>query len=241
MFVYGITDKGAIRAVNQDGIFLSGSVGTGAHSEIKISPELPAMVYVADGVGGVQDGSVAVNAMMAYSLRNAYPKNSADIKEYLYSMNAYVCRCAGDLNIDTASTIAGVLITDKEVISYNIGDSRVFSINNGYLQQLSTDDTVFGLSGEERDENANVKPPLLQYIGKPTLETDCHIQRSATVKALLICSDGLTDMVEFDDIEDIMEKYPAPIEMVHMLYDKAIENGGQDNISIIYIKLEDEK
>ena len=46
---------------------------------------------------------------------------------------------------------------------------------------------------------------------------------------------------EIDDIEEIIEKYPAPIEMIHMLYDKAMENGGHDNISIVYIKLEDNK
>ena len=65
--------------------------------------------------------------------------------------------------------------------------------------------------------------------------------RTCHIKELLLCSDGLTDLVEIDDIEEIIEKYPAPIEMVHMLYDKAMENGGHDNISIVYIKLEDNK
>ena len=67
MFIYGMTDKGALRAINQDGIFLNGSVGTGIRSEIKAATSCPALIYVADGVGGVQDGTVAVNAMMAYS------------------------------------------------------------------------------------------------------------------------------------------------------------------------------
>lgn len=241
MFIYGMTDKGAVRAVNQDGIFLNGSVGTGLHSEIKAATSYPALIYVADGVGGVQDGTVAVNAMMAYSLRNPYPSSHTELRDYLYSMNSYVCQRAADIKVDTASTIAGVLITEGNVLSFNIGDSKVYSINNGYLQQLSTDDTVFGLTKEEQDDTQAVKPPLLQYIGKSRLETDCHIQSSHNIKVLLLCSDGLTDLVEIDDIEEIIEKYPAPIEMVHMLYDKAMGNGGHDNISIVYIKLEDNK
>ena len=241
MFICGVTDKGSIRAVNQDGIFLNGFVGIGIHSEIKAESSYPALIYVADGVGGAQDGAAAVNAMMAYSRSHPYPSSHAELRDYLFSMNSYVCQCAADAFVDTASTIAGVLVTKNETLSFNIGDSKVYNVNNGYLQQVSTDDTVFGLIKEEPDSTKAIKPPLLQYIGKSNLETNCHIKALSKVKELMICSDGLTDLVETDDIEEILEKYTVPMEMVHMLYNKAMENGGYDNISIVYIQLENDK
>lgn len=138
-------------------------------------------------------------------------------------------------------------ITDSEWVKWStLHECDAISIaksgiNYGYLQQVSTDDTVFGLIKEEPDSTKAIKPPLLQYIGKSNLETNCHIKALSNVKELMICSDGLTDLVETDDIEEILEKYTVPMEMVHMLYNKAMENGGYDNISIVYIQLENDK
>lgn len=238
MFVYGITDKGPVRAVNQDGIFAAGAVGTGSNAKINVKPGCPALVFVADGVGGTQDGSVAVNAAMAYALQSSCPTDKDTLLKYLYSMNDYVCNAARYKNSDTAATIAGLLITDSQVLSFDIGDSKVFSINHGYLQQLSVDDTVFGLTDADQTEHPSGKPPLLQYLGKANLEADGHITTASNAKEFIICSDGLTDMVSVDDIEEIIGTYTAPIQMVHELCDKAANNGGHDNISIVYIRLD---
>lgn len=238
MFVYGITDKGPVRGVNQDGIFAAGTIGTGNSSKINVTPEFPALIFVADGVGGTQDGSVAVNAAMAYAIQSSCPTDKDTLSKYLYDMNDYVCNAARYKNADTAATIAGILITDSQVLSFDIGDSKVFSINHGYLQQLSVDDTVFGLTDTDQPEQPTGKAPLLQYLGKANLETDGHITFASSSSEFLICSDGLTDMVELDDMEEIIGMYTAPIQMVHELYDKAANSGGHDNISIIYVKLD---
>lgn len=238
MFVYGITDKGPVRAVNQDGIFAAGAVGTGSNAKINVKPGCPALVFVADGVGGTQDGSVAVNAAMAYALQSSCPTDKDTLLKYLYSMNDYVCNAARYKNSDTAATIAGLLITDSQVLSFDIGDSKVFSINHGYLQQLSVDDTVFGLTDTDQPEHQTGKAPLLQYLGKPNLEADGHITLISNSTEFLICSDGLTDMVTIDDIEDIIGSFTAPIQMVHELYNKVANSGGHDNVSIIYIRLD---
>lgn len=238
MFIYGITDKGPVRAVNQDGIFAAGTIGTGSSAKINVLPECPALVFVADGVGGTQDGSIAVKTAMAYAIQNPCPTDKDTLFKYLYGMNDYVCNAARLKNADTAATIAGILITDSQVLSFDIGDSKVFSINYGYLQQLSVDDTVFGLTDADQPEQPTGKAPLLQYLGKTNLETGGHITPASNSTEFLICSDGLTDMVELDDIEEIIRMYTAPIQMVHELYDKAETNGGHDNISIIYVKLD---
>ena len=232
---YGFTNKGIVRTQNQDGIFLSGTVGLGNAVSIKISCDKPGLFFVADGVGSVQDGSYAVRKIMEYALNYAIPTSKDELQLYLKSMNGFVFNQASKDEIDTASTIVGILFLDNVALSFNIGDSPAFSLNNGFLQTLSIEDTIYGLTGFNPDESTNVKPPLLQYVGKQHLETDFHIKEIPTPQNFLLCSDGLTDLVSIDDMEDLMAD-TKPADAIRKLYHEAMAQGGNDNISIIYLE-----
>lgn len=236
MFLYGRTNKGRIRDTNQDGMYLAGTASNGPDQVATVKVSVPQLIYVADGVGGTQDGAFAVRLMLSYSMRCPCPNSAKQLSEYLFSMNDDVCTSAALEHKETASTIAGVLALDTGCFAFNIGDSSVFSINNGFLQKLSTDDTVYGLTDSSPEDGATIKAPLLQYIGKQRLETDAHICQANTSVEFIICSDGLTDLVDIDELEGIIEKCGSPTEMVDLMLQAALEHGGDDNITIVYVR-----
>lgn len=107
------------------------------------------------------------------------------------------------------TTVAGVVFSGREALVFNVGDSRAYSIQPGGLVQLSRDDTLFGRRvGSRMHSHA-----LTQSLGGTTKPQSLqpHIKRMPLEEneALLLCSDGLTDLLEEDEIIGILIRHPG--------------------------------
>ena len=131
------------------------------------------------------------------------------------------------------TTAAMLVFADKEIALCNIGDSKIFRLYDGSLEQISKDHVGVSAFG--------VKPPLSQNLGIPPSELVIapYFARGAynDGDVYLICSDGLTDMVSVEEITEVLVSKPIE-EAITLLLDKALANGGKDNTTIILCKIE---
>lgn len=155
-------------------------------------------------------------------------------------MNDAVCLEAASLGCRRmGSTIVSLLFVPDGVYICNIGDSRAFRFRNNELVQLSKDHTDFELLS--LNENSKRKPRLTQHLGifPDELILEPFIDKTHFEKGdqYLLCSDGLTDMLTNVEISEIMQNHKNTRQCVKHLSDKAIENGGKDNITVIICKV----
>ena len=142
-----------------------------------------------------------------------------------------------------------LFIKDNKAISYNIGDSRIYLKRKRNLYLLSEDHTEaqhlirMGLLNEEDAPGHEANNLLTQYLGILPEEMIIEPYESQEVKLkkndiLMICSDGLTDMVTDDEIANIMaQRELSSSEMAKKLAATAQEHGGKDNTTVIVIKV----
>ncbi|WP_435009476.1 PP2C family protein-serine/threonine phosphatase [Tundrisphaera lichenicola] len=128
-----------------------------------------------------------------------------------------------------------------DVFIVHVGDSRAYLHRAGGLSQLTRDHTVaqnladVGAIKPEEVHRHNTRHVLTNFVGGPTHGVDPEI---ATLQVrdgdtLLLCSDGLTEMVEDSDIAAILDKAPTPDDAARSLIDRALANGGRDNVTVV--------
>lgn len=134
------------------------------------------------------------------------------------------------------STVAMLYFTHQDVLACNVGDSRIYCLRDGSLLQLSVDHI------EEKTNRNRRKPPLTQHLGiDPVfMQIEPHIIRRTlkTGDQYLLCSDGLTDMVDDEAIKEIMQQSADVVGCVQKLVEAALEAGGRDNITAILCRVE---
>lgn len=240
---------GKIRANNQDNFWCCGDYlkednkGTEdvQHGNASLS-EYP-LLAVFDGMGGESCGEVAAY-LAAQECQKHYENNRMyrqAIEEFFLDcckkMNASVCGYAEEHKIRSMGTTVAMVGFDKSGIwGCNLGDSRIYEATQGSLRLLSTDHVMktvtFG------------KPPLTQYIGIPE---ECMALEPAIIhtewdlgKRFLICSDGLTDMLPEEEINQILSCGMEVGETAGVLIEKSLEKGGRDNITVILCEVQEE-
>ena len=223
-----MTDIGNVRETNEDGFYISGMRCAGInHCNVDIELRDHFLCAVVDGVGGCAHGEVATQLVIDKMDTHAIPSSEESIVQMLDDLNKTVSEAAE--RIETACTIAGMCVLEDKCFWFNIGDSRVYEISHGYLNQLSTDDTASGLSGDLSEG----KEPLLQYLGKKGLVP--HVGTARNTSSFLLCTDGLSDMVSLDDIEDIIAS-SGRMELGDNLINAAKKAGGNDNVTLLIIR-----
>ena len=239
--VYAITDIGRQREQNQDGFMLDGICCSNTeHREIYYETDAPSVhVAICDGVGSTQYAVYAVEKAMEFMSHHLLVSNEHELEKTVVDMNAYVYRETNASNkADAASTIAGIVLNGNAAYAYNIGDSPIFSINNGYLEQLSVEDTGAALFGEAVDTDADgiqIKPPLLQSIGTNELLDLVHIKKCIGSMAYMLCSDGITDILSLDEMEEILASSESIKEVAEQFVNAANCRGGFDNSTVILL------
>lgn len=241
---YSTTDKGKTRGINQDYIYCSDEpVGL-----------LPNLYIVADGMGGYNAGDFAsrcsVEAFVAQVQKNEQPTIISTMTEALKVANATVLRHAREneeMNGMGTTFVAATVFPDRTYVM-NVGDSRLYLLGDE-LKQITVDHSYVEemvRKGEIQRKDARIHPKknvITRAVGvEDTVEADFYeIETEEDSRFLLLCTDGLTNMVEDDEIRHMIAKYAkAPQEAVQKLVKKANENGGKDNISIIIISLKQE-
>ncbi|MCR4740016.1 MAG: protein phosphatase 2C domain-containing protein [Lachnospiraceae bacterium] len=237
-----ICDIGKIRKINQDnfiadGVYLKNhesSMGEPLRGESDAGKDL--LLGVFDGMGGEECGEMASLIASECAARTVRADGTAPVDLLLdlcTRANERIYRYAADNNIESMGTTGAMLYFSKDGISLcNIGDSRIFRFVSGELKQISIDHVApYKIGG---------KPPLSQNLGIPPeeMQIDPYVATGEywDGDVYLICSDGLTDMVQEDEIARVLSAYSI-WDAVPKLLREAIENGGKDNITIILCRV----
>ncbi|MCD7717576.1 MAG: Stp1/IreP family PP2C-type Ser/Thr phosphatase [Lachnospiraceae bacterium] len=235
MRVYSVTDIGRKRSSNQDFIYASEQpVGN-----------LPNLLIVADGMGGHNGGDTAsrctVESIVEY-LEQAQEKRPIPLlSEAIHFANECVIeKAASDRSLEgMGTTVVAAAIVDGYLYVANVGDSRLYLIDQE-IAQITRDHSLVEemvRMGELQRKDARSHPDknvITRAVGvKSPVRIDFFDVKLEEGDFILLCSDGLTNMVEDADILQIVRKYPSPKEAACHLVNEANKNGGKDNISVV--------
>lgn len=229
---------GKKRENNEDNFYFAGKIlnkkNRGMLFQRTVSTKLRnrTLFGVFDGMGGEECGETA-----SYLAAKTVKKNTGvNVDEIIQMANRSVCAFAADNAIGVmGSTLAIAEFGDEGVSVYNLGDSRAYIYDRGFLEQISEDHNEAAFFAESGIQGR--KPRLTQHLG--ISEEEMRLVPSVTHKSfsdfkyLLICSDGLTDMVDDEGIRAVIEAQRGAKNITKALYSVAMANGGKDNITII--------
>lgn len=236
-----VSHKGLIRKLNQDNYLIDfENMKPGNEKRLTWGKCISEKSFFAvfDGMGGEQCGEMA-SFLAAESMKKTLCEmksysdcNPESIKQAIISAN----KCITDYMDENkllrmGTTLASIYVDKDKVLMANVGDSRVFKIGKNELKQLSLDHTAIAPMGK--------KAPLYQYLGiRDGYELEPHIIDAdyEPGSRYLICSDGLTDMVENDKILETVNRYRVS-KSCRLLLKQALKNGGKDNVTIVIIEL----
>ena len=244
MNVAGLTDVGRNRNQNQDAIFFTGE---------PIGP-LPNLFIVADGLGGHNAGEVAssnaVEFIKSYvrdfkAAEFVQPDNYLDLLvTAVQGANRKVCELA-ESNSEMqgmGTTLTACIITDEKIFLAHVGDSRAYAITKDKIHQLTADHSYVESmvkTGQITAEEALSHPDrhmITRVLGMPDLfEVDGAVKPIGDTVSVLLCSDGLTNMLEDNMIKDIINGTGFVGHRVKFLIEEANLRGGLDNISAVLI------
>lgn len=228
-----ISDIGKIRKENQDSVYFDGyCVSDENHFSItdRISVDKPILFAVFDGMGGECCGKEA-SEIACKVLKN---NKSIELNNLCMKINDEICRFMQENDIKTMGTTAAIIKVDSSMVYIcNIGDSKIYHITDTELKKISEDHVLkFGKNG--------TRSVLTQYLGID--EKEIVIEPYNTTSEVydgdiyLICSDGLTDMIDEKEIFSTLKNNNIS-ESAELLLETAISNGGKDNISFIILKI----
>lgn len=235
MNTYSITDIGKRRSANQDYVYASDQpVGN-----------LPNLMIVADGMGGHNAGDLAshctVESMLEY-IQNASEKRPIPlISAAIHHANELVIeKSRSDKKLEgMGTTVVAATVKDGYLYVANVGDSRLYLIDQE-IEQITRDHSLVEEMirvGELQRKDARSHPDrnvITRAIGVRTpVRIDFFDVKLEEGDRILLCSDGLTTMVEDEDILHIVRKSTSPKEAAQRLVTEANKNGGKDNISVI--------
>ncbi|MDR1638530.1 MAG: protein phosphatase 2C domain-containing protein [Clostridiales bacterium] len=252
------SNVGRIRSNNEDNLYCDGSFLEEEHRDAPFEADgescIPCVFAVCDGIGGSSEGEFASLAAVtklkeaANYLKEALPENLDNaVHQYVYDANDVICRRIREMRSHLGTTLALAVITKDAARLYNIGDSRIYALIEGKLRQVSEDHTVteqkvkLNILTKEQAKKDRDRHTLTRHLG--VFEEDVSIAATSydplprTDKyKILLCSDGLSDMVEDDRIEAILLASASPKEAVDNLINEALKNGGRDNVTCIVIE-----
>lgn len=255
--VFGRTDVGRTREHNEDAFAVADLTANRAtlHPDVRthISGERGSLFMVADGMGGAAAGEIAsamavdvvlrelerlwINASrsdreaFAQALKRATAGANAEI-------NAFATQHPEYRGMGTTATIAGLL--GDTLYLAQVGDSRAYLIREGVARQLTKDQSLMqrlieaGELTEEEAEHSERRNIILQALGpEQSVKVDLTHQIVRRGDVLVLCSDGLSGQVGKDEIARVVSEEHDLVSVCKRLVDRANENGGPDNITVI--------
>ncbi|WP_307836828.1 PP2C family protein-serine/threonine phosphatase, partial [Acrocarpospora phusangensis] len=192
-----------------------------------------ALVAVADGLGGHAGGEVAAgHTVRTLAREGAATAGPGELAELIKEINAELTGIAAEHPALTGmgTTLAGLLFTPDATTWFNVGDSRVYRLDDRFLGQLSVDDSP------QRGEPGAPPPPthiVTQVIGGSGAEIDVHTGEDTRTGCWLVCTDGLTDLVPVDAMEEALNSAADDGQAVKRLWALAMNASGRDNITIV--------
>ncbi len=243
--IHAVNDIGCSRTNNEDMMSVGGILLRDASLElpVEIDDESDSYFYilVSDGMGGHEKGEEASELLLkcisdSFMNGRISPEDAEEnLRQLVYEVSCTLNMRGIEENQERilGCTLTGVIWIGAKAYLVNAGDSRTYRLRSGILKQLTTDDTERGITGDE-----NASKLLLNAIGGGShgrLTVEDITDRIMEGDTILVCSDGLTDMVDDEGIEEILCRNERPAES---LVETANRNGGADNISVIVAHLE---
>lgn len=239
MEYFGITDKGRVRPTNQD-IY-----------RLEVRPEKEsAFVLVCDGMGGANAGNVASRfAADSFLADAAGALDSAPDEIMRHKTMLHALEKANDTVFGLAgrqpefrgmgTTLVGAFVQGREASILNVGDSRAYLFDGETLRQVSEDHSYveeMRRLGRISAEDARTHPQknlITRAVGvDATVDGDLFEVELRDTDTLLLCSDGLTGMVEDEKIAEVLAKAGTLEDKGRELLTLALEGGGRDNITV---------
>ena len=237
-----ISHIGNVRSINQDNFICNGTYMKAEDSEIEfpisgtVSTKVLTLFGIFDGMGGEECGASYIAAKEAATMPIKKDGVLA-LTDYCKEANTKICEYAENNSVSAMGTTAAMLLCSKDEITLcNIGDSKVFQFANGELEQISKDHIVISAFG--------TKPPLSQNLGIPPeqllIEPYLSQGRYKNGDKYLVCSDGLTDMLSLEEIKELLDGQSVEDGTTNLV-NKALENGGKDNVTVILLEIKKKK
>lgn len=239
---YAKTDVGKARETNQDSFYITNE-----------QFDKMQLFMLADGMGGCNGGEIASRQAIISAknyIENNFeqtPKDRESLLQLIASSIEYANmvvheKSLEDKNLEGMGTTLEVcLIYNNRAYIGHVGDSRIYRVRNHFIRKLTQDHSYVqtlvkeGTITKEEAEHHPKKNMLMKALGcNAFVVPDVMVKGFQKDDILIICSDGLTNMVQIEDIQKIVEENfeQAPKELI----DLANQNGGLDNITIITIK-----
>lgn len=242
-----ICHVGRVRSNNEDNYYLQGEIrqdvdqlNTRAQF---VGTDACTLFAVADGMGGEAQGEfaslTAVKSLRACAMEQVCVTATRSINR----ANALICREMDRIGRRMGTTLAALYIDAGKAVACNVGDSRVYLLRDGSLTQLSTDHSQVQqmidlgiLSPEDARTHPN-RHMLTQHLGireeemilQPAFSEELELKSG---DIFLLCSDGLTDMVDDDAIQTALSS-GTPEYQVQTLVEQALAAGGRDNVTVL--------
>lgn len=248
--VGAICDIGMKRANNEDNLFVPGQKIKNKYVNVydlnksndgkplAVDGKNNAFFAVCDGMGGHNGGEEA-SFMAVSAISDMYKEiiKPADYRSAVNSFEKLIDEISGGISYAAdanpllhgmGSTICGLYAFGDKVMPVNVGDSRVYMIKRGRIEKISMDHT----------DAVDGKGALTRYLGVPAdmgaVTPYCGIEplKILDKTRFLLCSDGLTDMLDDDKIEAILNKNKSPAAAAEELVSTAKKIGGDDNVTV---------
>ena len=234
---YAMTDIGRTRVVNQDYVF----------SSLEPIGNLPNLFIVADGMGGHQAGDFA----SSYSVKKFLESVSLSLQKNTHKIFEDAIRYANRELIEKSkanpdlrgmgTTLVALTIIGEKAYVANVGDSRLYCMED-VLTQVTVDHSLVQEMiriGELSKEDARFHPDkniITRAVGAGKDIRPDFFEFTLTKKSiLLMCSDGLSNMVDDEQLAVLLKSVKTPEKIGKKLIETANRNGGKDNIAVIVI------
>jgi len=246
-----LTDTGRVRDHNEDAIGTNADIG---------------LMVLADGMGGYNAGEVASGiavqivtelaseAAIREELNDIDPhsglmRQSIILRDAVYRSNKIIFQTAQSQTHceGMGTTIVACMFYDDKVSIAHVGDSRAYRLRDGKLDQMTLDHSLLqelvdrGFYSEEEAQRSTNRNYVTRALGvEPTVEVEVHEYEVLPDDVYLLCSDGLPDMVEDDDIHLTISTFNASLDVVgQQLIDLANDHGGRDNVSVMLAQVKE--
>lgn len=230
------TDKGKVRKNNEDAFHVDTRKG---------------LFIVADGMGGHKAGEVAsrmaVERMKEYFDSSSLPQDeegiSLKMREVIEKANSEIYRHATwyEQLRGMGTTIVLALIRGEKLYIAHVGDSRAYLLREGNLERITEDHSLVArMVKQGQITEAEARDHHLRHMIDRALGVQREVAMDMGVypyhgEPLLLCTDGLTDMLEDREIEEILKGFSHPQEACEKLVEMANEKDGRDNITVVIV------
>jgi protein phosphatase len=260
--LFARTDVGQIREHNEDNFLVADLTkkARGLVEQNRLVGLHGALFAVCDGMGGAAAGEIAsqlavdiVYERMVDGLKETTPLTRDELARRLVrAIESAGLRIFQEAKVDRTrrgmgTTVTAAALVDDHLFFAQVGDSRGYVLRQGQLVQLTRDQSLVnqlieaGQLTEEEAETFEHNNIILQALGTAdTVQVDltfCELRRG---DELLLCSDGLSGMVRFDDVRDVLRATPEPLDACKVLIERANQAGGHDNVTVIVAQFDGE-